>query len=1010
MKSKAFQVKLTGRITTIGAVLSATVFLCLASCARPPFSTGSIKLASEKSPPTRDRSSQRPPVIIETGKNDKRVDSAAQKVQRLSAASNLMIKACDNYLNVNQQSAKTAEVLLIKASVLYNNKLMAECRAVYKAVLDYEPKGIHVLEAVRMTAQSFYEEQRFDEAQSWYRKLKDIAGEGGDKQEAVARIAESIFKLAESYEQQQRYKEASAEYERAALEFSDSKIADVSLFNAGLADEKMAEWSKAILMYQRLLQKYLSSKLLVKAQFRTAKCYEKLMQWENAGETYLRVVANYPQSELAPVALYNAGFSFENAGKSAAAAATFEKLAQLYPKSEEVADMLFKAGEIYGKIKDWSGVTRVNQEFSKRFGGDVNRVVQAQCMIGVAFYMQNKPIEALAQLQQTITTYVKLNNPSVVNKYYAAKAEFTIAEINLEAMNKISLTLPRENYKKQLNGKMDALEKAIAHYTKVVGYQISEWTTRSVYQIGQAYEDFALGIFKQERQKNCALDERLALELGIAKAVEDYCVGKAAHFHEQNIKLGIKEKIEDKYILQSRKKITSLPLMAGENYLALVEIAQGAAGAQKLEGFALIAKKLETLQKIAPFQERAINLFLKCLELGAQYQENDECYARASGLITKLSFKVGETYAEVAQIARDAPIPSTFDAYEAFVYKTKLLKQIEGYEDKALENYLRTVKIADAYKIDDESVKQARIKLPALLFVRGRCYDLLCQLAVNDPPFPKSATAAEKEEYQARFEEIALRFQENAFDLYKTILMYAKQNYAMGDFVTHAYVRMFQNSPKDYGIKKEKVEEKIITSGPEWKCIDDSVAGWNTLECNDQTWYSAHKGSLPKDVAITGFPAAAPFPVWYGEGDPKSSQTYKPAHKLYIRRSFYCPQAPVSAVFYCAAIDQAEVYLNGKPLQQDTALSATWNKAHKWDLVGKMREGKNVIAVTVINNIQMGYGLLPYLLYSVMGYDYTPQPPGAAAPLDPALVSEEKYVFPLVKNFPVSRRQQKKEG
>jgi len=937
-------------------------------------------------------------------------DSLVQKPLEISPASRLMIKACENYLSINPNSTKTQEVLLIKASVLYNNKLMEESRAVYKVILDHEPKGPHVLEAVRMTAQSFYEEKRFDDAQSWYRKLKEIAGEGGDKQEAVVRIAESIFKLAESYEQQRRFKDAAVQYERVALEFTESKIADVSLFNAGLAYEKLAEWSKSILMYQRLLQKYLSSKLLVKAQFRTAKCYEKLLQWDNAGETYLRVTANYPQSDLAPVSLYNAGFSFENAGKSAAAAATFEKLAQLYPKSEEVADMLFKAGELYGKIKDWAGVTRVNIEFSRRFGDDVNRVIQAQCMIGVALYMQNKQTEALTQLQQTIATYSKLNTPSAVNKYYAAKAEFTIAEISLEGMNKIALTLPKETYKRQLNAKMDALDKATAHYSKVIGYQISEWTTRAVYQIGQAYEDFALGIFKQERQRNLPLDERLALELGIAKAVDEYCVAKASHFHEQNIKLGIKEKIEDKYILQSRKKITSLPLMAGENYLALVEIAQSAANAQKLDGFALIAKKLEVLQKIAPFQERAINLFLKCLEMGSQYQETDEFYSRASALVTKLSFTVGETYADVAAIARDAPIPSAFDAYETFVYKTKLLKQIESYEDKALENYMRTVKIAEAYKIDDEYVKQTRLKIPALLFVRGRCYDLLCQSVVNDPPFPKNAGAAEKEEYQARFEEIALRFQENAFEIYKLILSYAKQNYAVGDFVTHAYVRMFQNDPKNYGIKKEKMEEKIISSGPEWKCNDDSLPGWNTLEYNDQTWYPAHKGSAPNAVEITGFPAAVPIPFWYGEGDPKTPQSYKPASKLYLRRSFYCSQAPQKAVFYCVAIDQAEAYLNGKLLPPDTALSITWNRAQKWELAGKMREGKNVVALAVSNNIKMGYGVFPYLSYTSEGYDYAPQPPGASSPMDPDLVSEDKYVFPVVKNFPVSNRLRKREG
>lgn len=977
------------------------MLMCIfaSECTKPPrpaLNTGASQKMPHGSPSTTVTAEpEKKPVALP--------DTTNAKPKALSPATYLMVKACDNYLSINPQSPKVSEVLLIKASVYYNNKMLEESRKVYTLIIDRNSKDPHALEAVRMIAQSYYEEKRFDEAQVWYRKLKDMAGESGDKQEAIVRIAESIYKLGESYEQQQRFKDAAAQYERVALEFSDSKIADVSLFNAGLAYEKLAEWSQAILMYQRLLQKYPASKLPVKAQFRSAKCYEKLLQWDNAGETYLRVVANYPQSDLGPVALYNAGFCFENAGKLEAAAATFEKMSQLYPKSEEVADVLFKAGEIFGKIKDWVGVTRVNQEFSKRFGNDANRVIQAQCMVGVALYMQNKQNDALSQLQQALQTYAKLKAPSPVNKYYAAKAEFTIAEINLEMMNKVALTQPKEAYKRQLSVKMDELDKAVTSYSRVVGYQISEWTTRSVYQIGQAYEDFAVGIFKQERSKNLPLEERLALELGIAKAVEEYFVGKAAHFHEQNIKLGIKEKIEDKYILQSRKKITSLPLLAGENYLALVDIAQSAVNTQKLDGFALIAKKLELLQKIAPFQERAIGLFLKCLELGSQYQELDESYAKASSLITKNSCFVGETYADVATIARDAPIPSTFDAYEAFVYKTKLLKQIEGYEDKGLENYLRTVKIAEAYKIDDDYVKRTKAKIPELLFTRGRCYDLLCQAVVNDPPFPKSATDAEREEYQGRFEEIGLRFQENALDVYKNIMTYAQQNYATGEYVTHAYVRLYQNAPKDYGIKREKTGDTVITSGPEWKCNTDSSAGWNALEYNDQAWYPAQKVIIPKNIEITGFSKDVPRAMWYGDGSPQSEQTYKPSQRLFIRRTFFCYQAPSQAKLYLVAIDQVDAYLNGILLPKDSSASAAWSKAQVWDLQGKIRSGKNVAALAVKNSIKTAYGVLPCLVYTSSTDNYIPQPPGSPAPMDPKKVAEGTYVFPAIKNFPETK-------
>ena len=80
------------------------------------------------------------------------------------------------------------------------------------------------------------------------------------------------------------------------------------------------------------------------------------------------------------------------------------------------------------------------------------------------------------------------------------------------------------------------------------------------------------------------------------------------------------------------------------------------------------------------------------------------------------------------------------------------------------------------------------------------------------------------------------------------------------------------------------------------------------------------------------------------------------------------------------------------------------------ELTGKMREGKNVLALWVRNAINLGYGVFPYLSYSAAGADYLPQPPGAASAMDPALVAEGKYAFPAIKNFSVSRQQPKKEG
>jgi TolA-binding protein len=925
------------------------------------------------------------------------VDTQHMSASALSPATQLLISACDNYLSVNQKNPKTTEVLTIKASLYFNNNWFDSARTVYKRILDDYPQSNYAFESIRMIAQSFYEEKRFDEAGVWYKKLSEATPEGADKTEAIARIAESIFRMAELLESQSRFKDAAEQYERVAIEYPDARIADIALFNAGIDYEKQAEWSRAILVFQRLLSKYPESKLLPKTSFRIAKNHEKLLQWDIAAETYLRLAARFPSDELTPAALYNAGFSFENGGKNREAAATFEKMVQLFPQSEDAADVLFRAGELYGKVKDWDAVSRVTRIFTRRFGNDESRAIQALCMNGIALYMRNRNDEAVEQLTNAAATFKRMKNPGPMNAYYAAKALYTVAEINHTAMAAVTLGTPRNQYKKQLSEKSDLLDKAVEAYVKVAALNIQEWTTRAIFQIGQVYEDFAIGIFSQDRPGGLSIDQRIAFELGIAEAVEKYFIDKALPFHERNVKLGIKEHLEDRYILQSRRKLTYLPSIAAENYLALVEITRTSEQNQQLDGFALIARKLQLFQKIAPFQERAIALFLRCLELGTTYQEHNDFYKKASESITGISFSVGETYADVVTIARDAPIPDGFDDYERFVYKSKLLKQITGYEDQALENYLKTIKIAEAYKLDDQSVKEARGRIAQVLFNRGRCYDLLCVNAFSRPPFPAGIDDAEKEEYRARFEEIGLRYQEQAFDIYKYELDLAKQGYAAGDYVTHAYIRLYQNFPEEYGSKEEQMIQTAISSGSQWRVKSDSFPQWYALTFNDSSWSKAQRAAVTS-TAIEGFPGNTPIPMWFGKGSPDSTATYQPFQTVYFRRTFSTDQMPHKAMLYLAANGILDIYFNGEFLGSHAFLPNEQQTAIVQDLMGKIRNGTNVLAVRAKSN-ETARALYPLLLLTVGTDVPLPKPPGFSEPLSLEAARVDKYVFPPIKNF-----------
>ncbi len=925
-------------------------------------------------------------IKVKVKEKREKTDTLVKKDTGLTAAAQLMIRACDNYLTLNDSGQKAAEVLSIKANLLYNNRLFDWSRTVYDQILERYENTNFYYDAMRMIAQSYYEEKRFNEAQEWYRKLSYAAQSVPDRQDAVQRIAESIFRMAEEYEDQKKFKDAAVEYERISLEFPESKIADVALFNSGIAYEKLTNWTHAILVFQRLINKYSKSQLLPKAQFRIAKNHEKMFQWDYAADAYIKVALEYTESELGPLALYNAGFCLENAGKLKEAAATFEKLSVVYPQSPDAPDVLFKAGEIYGKIKDWQSVTRVNQIFASKFGSDQDRIIQALCMGGIALYMQSREEEAIKQLERAAMTFVRMKEPSHVNAYYAAKAIYTIGEIYHEQMSRIRLSSQRSTYRKQLDQKSSLLDKAIESYSKVIKFSISEWTTRSVFQIGQIYEDFGIGIFQQQRASFKSLDERMSLELGIARAVEKYFVENALYYHELNVKLGIKEEIEDKYITQSRQKLTLLPYLAGDNYLALVKIATNSTAINP-EGFSSIAITLQTLQKVAPFQEKAIDLYLKCLELGSAYQETNEFYNKAASSITEQSLLVGQTYDKLVTIAREAPIPKNFSDYERFVYKTKLLTQIESYEDQALTHYLKTLKIAEAYKIVDQSVKDAQVHIARLLFNKGWCYDLLATSLESSPPIPQQINEEERSEFKARFLEIEKKFRSQAIDLYKTLMDYSNSKYAYGQYVTHAYMRLYQISPEEYGVEDIQNVRKKISADSLWTCSIDSVQNWTELSVNDSGW--------KKPVLTTEIDTSIEGIVESKIG--LSCNLANDMKKVYFRRKFKTQSPCSTELFIDAKGSSVAVFFNGNKKLPDTVAEES-GTIIRWEIKEKINNGENLLAIEV-NKKLSDIKIYPVLNIWEKRKLMVPRPPDEEKnrTFESGIIGVHK--FPYLKNF-----------
>lgn len=996
------------RITALAALAAAWLF-CL-SCA-------ALKKKEAVSPAVKPvvSSEQKPSAPEQTTPQTSATDSASlpkkpdsvrlspEEMGKLSDANKLLLQAIDNYIAVLPSHTKTPEIMMLKGHTFYNNRLYNRAREVYQTVLNsYGNASVEAPEAIKMTAQTFYEENKYDEAQDWYKKLQDVAVSGTDKEEAAVRLAESHYKLAERLRAGGKIDMAISEYEKVAVEYPNAKIADAALFNvAGLYEEKK-EWSKAILTYNKLLGSYSASTFLENAFFKTGRCYEQMGNWAKAAMTYVEIFQRFPKSGNLKDALFNAGLAYERGENYPLAAKSFEKYATLWPDEQDAPDVLFRAGELYGKLEDWENVEKINSLFGKRYGQDKERVVMAICMTGVASYMQKKYDRALEEFANAITVGRKIGAEGKTNAFYMAKAQFTIGQINQEMGDKITLILPETEYRNRLNRRVKYLENAVSAYAAVSEYKLLDWTTKAIYRIGETYEQFGVAVHRRERPKSADYNKTIELEEGIAQVVEQYFADKALPTHEQNVKFGIQYKYTDEWTERSRQQLTKLPFLAGSTYSKLisaldVQEAPGKKGADN--PLLLIKNKLEKLQNIAPFQDKAIALYLKTLEMGVKYGVDDKYRFAASGEITKMSYQVGNTYGEVVSIARSAPIPGNYDAYKRFFYKVHLLGEgLVEYENSALEALYKAIKIAEAYEIKDEWMQKSREKISEILFKRAMCYEVLAEEALRAPPIPSEASEEETEEYRTQFEELSLKLQEEAQGIYRDIHEKGRQNITQGEYLDLAYLRLYANVPDEVGEKVDRDTFVVLTTGKDWRFSLNPGTDWQAPEYADSAWERVKKGSKPDSVKLLGASGSL-TPVWGGRVE---NGAFIPAGEVWLRLEFNARGTPEKSSMEFAATGDYEIFINGRSVKGDSAEKADlWNRCRRKEgLDSYLVKGRNVLAVHVSGPGAPGaYGFFMNFFYSDKVAEVRPRLPSKNAVMSLNDLKALDLKFPVIPNF-----------
>jgi tetratricopeptide (TPR) repeat protein len=215
-------------------------------------------------------------------------------------------------------------------------------------------------------AYTFFEQERFADAATWFRKYLDIADNKKDDfySDAAIRTGDCYYML-KDFKQAIRFYTIAVNIGKFDVEYALFQEA----FCQGLAGNHEAKISSLA----KFMKQYPSSMYYDDALFEQAEAYMKADQESKASENYKVIVSNYKASSYIKKSLLQLAYIEYNKQKLDDALLMYQRVLQQYPGSQESQTALNMIRNIYKKKNDIDGFSN----YVKQIGGHAN-VTEAQ--------------------------------------------------------------------------------------------------------------------------------------------------------------------------------------------------------------------------------------------------------------------------------------------------------------------------------------------------------------------------------------------------------------------------------------------------------------------------------------------------------------------------------------------------------------------------------------------------------------------------------------------------------
>ncbi len=496
------------------------------------------------------------------------------------------ITAMDRYvvlqLDYEQQAGVDAKLAFNAAKLFYDFKHYDTARDRFAWIVDQYPEREEAYLAGSLILETYRQEKKYDKLAAWADKLSGVLK--GEQAEAVKEEVREFklgakFKAAEDLFSQEKFQKAAEKYVELVNEAPEHENAPRALNNAAVAYEEIKKYASAMDLYERVYREYPQNPLAGYALYRVGVNSERFFEFDNAVRTYQLFYEKYegesPKEleemgfqiqEKRPKALLSSAVLSENLQRYEKSARLYEKFVEQYPNDEQAPSSQWQAVKTWRKADRTQRMIEAFETYKSEFGSkpeNAENVLQGMNWIAEHYESEGNQEQAMEQYGSILELFEDRElKPGSDSAYYAAKAQFQLAEKKYQTWKQIKIEGELSEQKEMLNEKIKEQKKVSKSFKNVWDYKNLEYTLASSFRVGSLFQGFAESLYQVPIPFDPGTEQyrmyRTQLE-DIAIPLED----KAIKRYEKTITKARDEKIVNKW---TKKTLNELNKYRPEEY------------------------------------------------------------------------------------------------------------------------------------------------------------------------------------------------------------------------------------------------------------------------------------------------------------------------------------------------------------------------------------------------------------------------------------------------------------